>query len=282
MNAFRFSVGAAAVTVFRSGGFRAPLGELMIVPEAEQTPGLARLLAEPALFPCWSIHIALGQASVLVDPGRFDAPPGDPWLLPAAEIPPDLTEQLAAAGIDAGSITHVILTHPHDDHFAAALCGDAASPEPCFANARHHLSRIDWDSADFRAWLADPESSAHRVLGRLHDWGLIELVDGAKTVVDGIDILPAPGETPGHQIVRVHSQSETLYCLGDLYHHVLEVEHPNWTAEWADAGGAHRSRAMLAERALAEDALLIATHLPTFGRLDRTASGVSWRDVSVP
>ncbi len=278
-DSFSFPLGDAAITVFRSGGFRASPGELMVVPESDQTLALDEILNKPATFPCWSIHIALGKASVLVDPGRFDGPLDDPWLLPAAETPPDLIKQLAAAGIDAASITHVIITHPHDDHYGAALCGEGADLAPCFANARHYLSRADWESADFRESFADPESSERTILGRLYDWGLLHLVDGAETVVDGVDILPAPGETPGHQIVHIYSQGQTLYCLGDLYHHPLEVEHPDWTANWADAETASLSRAMLAERALAEDAMLIATHIPTLGRLVRTSTGVEWQTV---
>ncbi len=272
-NSFRFALGQAAITVFRSAGFRAPLHELMVVPEPDRTPKLNRLLDEPTTFPCWSIHIALGPASVLVDPGRYIAPPDDPWWLPAAEIPPDLSAQLPAAGIDPASLTHVVITHLHDDHFGAAWCAST----PCFPNAHHLLGRPDWDSADFRQWLADPDSSAHRILGGLRDRGLVELVEGARTLVEGIDLIPAPGETPGHQIVRVHSRGRTLYCLGDLYHHALEVSRPEWMAAWTDAEAAGRSRAMLVERALAEDALLIATHIPAPGRLRRTPAGVEWQ-----
>jgi glyoxylase-like metal-dependent hydrolase (beta-lactamase superfamily II) len=276
-HSFRLRLGQAAITVFCSAGFRAPLRELMTVPEPDFTPALARLLDEPTTFPCWSIHIALGPASALVDPGRYIAPPGDPWHLPAAEIPPDLGEQMAAAGIDPASITHVIITHLHDDHFGAAWCASG----PCFANARHLLSRADWDSADFRKWLADPDSSASQILGRLYARGLVDLVEGGQSLAEGIDLIPAPGETPGHQIVRVHSGGQTLYCLGDLYHHALEVSRPEWMAEWTDAEAARRSRALLSECALTEDALLIAAHIPSLGRLRRIPAGVEWQPLAL-
>ncbi len=108
---------------------------------------------------------------------------------------------------------------------------------------------------------------------------MLHLADGAASLAEGIDLLPAPGETPGHQIVRIHSQGRTLYCLGDLYHHVLEAEHPDWTAEWSDAAAARQSRETLATRALAEDALLIATHIPAPGRLRRLPTGLEWQFV---
>lgn len=274
---FRFPLGAAIITMFRSGGFRAPLHELMVVPADQLTPDLITLLETPQPFPCWSIHIALGDISLLVDPGRYNVPPGDPWSLPPDDIPPDLARQLAAIGIAPTSITHVVITHPHDDHYDGAVYQDAAGLAPAFPNARHYLSRADWDDPDFCLSLADPDSPARRVLGHLHAWGLLDLVDGATSLAAGIDLLPAPGETPGHQIVRVHSQGRTLYCLGDLYHHVLEAQHPGWTAEWSDAAAARQSRDRLAPRALAEDALLIATHIPAPGRLRRLPSGLEWQ-----
>ena len=89
--------------------------------------------------------------------------------------------------------------------------------------------------------------------------------------------LPVPGETPGHQIVRVHSQGRTLYYLGDLYHHVLKAQHPDWAAVWSDAAAARQSRDRLATRALSEDALLIATHIPAPGRLRRLPSSLEWQ-----
>jgi hypothetical protein len=70
-----------------------------------------------------------------------------------------------------------------------------------------------------------------------------------------------------------------LYCLGDLYHDAHEVEHPESMAYWADKPAMLSSRAALADAALAENAHLIITHIPGFGRLERSASGAIWRAV---
>jgi hypothetical protein len=40
-----------------------------------------------------------------------------------------------------------------------------------------------------------------------------------------------------------------------------------------------RSRSRLVETALAENALLVATHIETIGRLERTSAGEIWRAV---
>ena len=81
----------------------------------------------------------------------------------------------------------------------------------------------------------------------------------------------------GHQIVRIHSEDETLYCLGDLYHHPVEVEHPNWTTVWSeDVNGGLASREALTKAAVAEKALLIATHIGGIGLLKQSDTGVDW------
>src|SRR5262249_33720685 len=100
--------------------------------------------------------------------------------------------------------------------------------------------------------------------------------DRRRDIVIGVEVIPAPGETPGHQIVRVSSVGATLYCLGDLYHHPVEVENQEWAAQWADAEAIHASRHALADAALAEDALLRAAHVEGIGGLKRAGTGVVW------
>jgi hypothetical protein len=77
--------------------------------------------------------------------------------------------------------------------------------------------------------------------------------------------------------VQVETAGHTLYCLGDLYHHEVEVEQPGWIVRWADAPGMAVSRQALLPSLLAENALLVAAHIEGFGRLQPTAAGLSWR-----
>ena len=105
--------------------------------------------------------------------------------------------------------------------------------------------------------------------------GLLELVDGNLDLTPEVRILAAPGESPGHQIVRVHSQGQTLYCLGDLFHHPVEVEQPAWMVKWADAYTNLTSRQWLIQAALQENALLVAAHMPV-GRVEGTLANPRW------
>jgi len=101
-------------------------------------------------------------------------------------------------------------------------------------------------------------------------------VEGPRELAAGITILPSPGETPGHQTVRVNSHGKTAYCVGDLYHHTIEVDHPTWAVPWADPAVILASRTVLVDASLSEDALLIATHIDGIGRLARAKDGVTW------
>ncbi len=95
-------------------------------------------------------------------------------------------------------------------------------------------------------------------------------------IAEGIDLLSAPGETPGHQIVRVRSAGETLYIVGDLFHHGIEVEYPGWMVGWADAETMLATRSWLLQDALADHALLTAAHIASPGLIKRANDGLRW------
>jgi glyoxylase-like metal-dependent hydrolase (beta-lactamase superfamily II) len=186
-----------------------------------------------------------------------------------------LLEQLQASGVQPAAIQHVVITHAHQDHFDHT----ASNGQPSFPNARYYLGRADWERAEMQTALQNPESVESRTLGVVSRAGLLERVEGDHVLGEGVSIIAAPGETPGHQIVRVQSQGQTLYCVGDLYHHIIEVEHPEWAVRWANEDTILASRRAFAAAALAENALIIATHITGVGRLQQNAQGVTWVSV---
>jgi glyoxylase-like metal-dependent hydrolase (beta-lactamase superfamily II) len=263
-----FQVGAAAVTVIDVGALLFSLADWLPLPEHERPPDFAR----PLLFPTQCIHIALPKTSLLVDASRYDAAES-PHANPGYQPPPGLLAGLAAAGILPDSIEHVVITHVHHDHFNGVIRQDAEH-EPCFPNARHYLGRADWQAA--QALFGDASSLESRTLGVLWRAGLLELVDGRREIGDGVAIVPTPGETPGHQIVRLSSAGQTLFCIGDIYHHPLEIAHADWVPVWADARTLQATRQQVCADALAADALLIATHIAGAGRFAHGPEGSSW------
>ncbi len=273
------TLGAATISLINVGDVYLTLSEIMAVPEDEWRPQYAALFEQPQFFPSQCIHIALPDASVLVDANDFarSTPPGSPYAPPDGyQPPPDLLTQLRERGIEPDDITHLVITHAHFDHYAGITRERNNEYVPSFPRARCFLGKADWEQPDMQAALQDATSEDSHTWGVLQQAGLLELVEGDRDITASVRIVAAPGESPGHQIVRVASQGQVLYCLGDLYHHPLEVEHPSWMAEWDDSTPTIASRSALAEVALIEQALLIATHIPSIGRLELSASGCRW------
>ena len=273
-------LGPATVSVINLGDLKFSLAETLNVPESEWRPRYAAAFERQLLFPSQSIHIALPGASVLVDANNyaFSVTPDSPYLPPNYQPPADLITQLLERNIYPEDITHLVITHAHFDHYAGVTTEHDGQYLPSFPNAHCYLGGADWENPGIQRALQNTNSANSRTLGVLHQRGLLELVEGNRDLLPGLRIIAAPGESAGHQIVRVHLDGQTLYCLGDLYHHALEVEQPTWMVEWANPETNLASRHALAEAALAEDALLIPAHMPV-GRLERTASGVRWVNV---
>jgi glyoxylase-like metal-dependent hydrolase (beta-lactamase superfamily II) len=220
----------------------------------------------------------LPGASVLVDAGDYalSAPPDSPYLPSNYQPPPDLKAQLLEIGVRPEDVTHLVITHAHFDHYNGVTTELDGRYAPCFPNARCFLGKADWEHPETQAALQDPNSLENRTLGVLHREGLLELVEGDRDLVPGVSIIASSGESPGHQIVHVHSEGQTLYCLGDLYHHSIEVEQPTWMVTWANPDAILASRHALVKASLEENALLIAAHIPSVGRLEGTPSGARW------
>jgi glyoxylase-like metal-dependent hydrolase (beta-lactamase superfamily II) len=186
-----------------------------------------------------------------------------------------VVEQLLTQGIRPEAITHLVITHAHFDHYTGLTMEHDGSYIPRFPHARVLLGRADWDWSQTQHALRDPASLENRTFGVLHKHNLLELVEGDLDLTPEVRILAAPGESPGHQIVRVHSQGQTLYCLGDLFHDVVEVEHPTWMLTWADASANLTSRQQFITATLEENALLVPAHLAV-GRIEGTLAKPKW------
>ena len=260
MNLMR--VGRAAVTIFNIGDLRCDLAEWLGL--REWPPQHTTILAQPIAIPMQNVLIEIGRAKVLVDASCYDETCATEYGLPNYTPPLGLIEQLAQVGIAREAMTHVIITHAHFDHFN----GLTSPPTPLltregslsFPNAMHYLSRADWQWERTQQRLQEVDSLESRTLGQLHQLGQLTLVAGDADICEGVRVLAAPGETPGHQVVRVQSQEQTLYCIGDLIHHLVELE-TGWDVTWADATQSAMSRQRIFAAALYEEAQIVAGHV---------------------
>lgn len=268
------AVGAATVTVLTTGLLYADLQDWLRVPAEQWEDEHHALFAQPVVVPAQSLLVQAAGLTALVDACDGAMIVGSPFEPPGYRPPSAMETQLAALGISCAEIDVVAITHPHGDHISGLATGEAGARVPAFPRARHLLQRADWEL--LAADLADERSLEAQTLGVVARAGLLDVVDGPVDCGHGVSLVPAPGETPGHQLARVASEGQVCYALGDLYHHAVEVARPGWRVHWAEREATARSRAALVAAAVGERALLVAAHIPGFGRLALTADGATW------
>ena len=212
--------------------------------------------------------IEIGDARILVDTGFDDPGPESHFMPPRYKRTPGVTAGLATFGLKPEDVTHVVFTHFHGDHVAGTL----EDGRPRFPNARHYVGAADLAAAKERGGI---EGAA---LGGLEQAGVLELVRGDRQIVPGVTMIHAPGESPGHSIVRVQDGGMTAYFLGDLFHFPCEVEQLDWVSPGRDPIAARESRTRLLESAANTNALVTYSHaaFPGWGRMKRRGDGFRW------
>jgi glyoxylase-like metal-dependent hydrolase (beta-lactamase superfamily II) len=230
-------------------------------------------------------HVLLvqtGDATILIDTGLDE--PGSRWeehwleAWPGSVRTPGAVAGLASIGVKPEDVTHILITHAHFDHVIGLAAERDGRYVPRYPNARVLLGRADWENASEEH--VEPESRAR--IRAIEEDGLLELVDGECEVVPGVTMIPTPGESPGHSMIRVSSNGEELYAVGDLFHLGAEVAHLDWTVPWADQEQMQASRRRLLESAASTDALVVFTHenFPPWGRVVRDdGTGYRWQRV---
>lgn len=217
------------------------------------------------------VHVALPRTSILLDTGFGEYDPTDP-VKPLVSVrnlrlTGGVEAGLRAIGVSPEAITHVLITHMHGDHIVGATRVTGGERVPTYPNARYYVMRDEWESAPAWHQLAEAIQPQKDALLRA---GAVELVDGEREIVPGVTFLPAPGESPGHAIVRIDTGEGNLYYLGDLYHQPAEFLHLDWIPRYRDRAALVSARRTLTPRFAAERAWLIPSHhaFPAIGRVE--------------
>ena len=170
------------------------------------TPVLvAELLAEGERLPVYVHVIDHPDARVLVDTGMTQLHPA------VADMDPRLMPLSAQADLDLASIDVVINTHLHFDH-----CGG----NHLFTGRPIYVQRTELDDArsmvdyTIREWVEAP--------------GVQYVpVDGEYELLPGLRLVPAPGHTPGSQVVVVEAGGRSVVIGGDMAVFFAELDEPS-------------------------------------------------------
>jgi glyoxylase-like metal-dependent hydrolase (beta-lactamase superfamily II) len=176
-------------------------------------------------------------------------------------------KSLAAHGVTPSEVTDVVFTHLHFDHVGWAT----RKGEVVFPNATYRCDRRDWTH------FVGPDPGATKKLSpvesRLETW------DASGPLLPGIDVLAAPGHTPGSTVVVLSSGADRALVLGDVAHCPVQLVDDEWAILGdVDPALARRTRTALAREIEDTGVPVAGVHFPgmSFGRLLSGRGGRRW------
>lgn len=272
---FKFSVGQAKLTVVSDGHFinaGASLGINADEGELEAFLSSHFLDIKDNYAHTNHVVIELGEAVVLVDVGsgdRFQPTTGR------------MLSNLEAAGIDADSITHVVLTHAHPDH-VWGIRDDF--DEAIFPDAEYIIgaTEYDWWTKDNRVNEVEADMQ-QLVLGAVNSLAAVEthltMAQDGHEVAPGMRMVLTPGHTPGHMSLMLESEGNSLLVLGDAISHAyISFERPNWfTGFDMDGPAAVETRARILDSVTADRTAVLGYHFPFPGIGNVMENGGTYR-----
>ena len=183
-------------------------------------------------------------------------------------------DDLKKAGYTRNNIDIVVCTHLHVDHVGWNTTLENGKWVPTFPNARYLVGGTEWDywSKSDNKDSRDPvEDSVRPVV----DSGHAKLVDSVYRITDEVWLEPTPGHTPGHHSVRISSKGHDAVITGDLIHHPVQFQYPEWDDAFdSDLALAKSTRRAFAEKYADRDVLVFGTHFatPSAGKITRSGS----------
>ncbi|MEJ5977709.1 MBL fold metallo-hydrolase [Novosphingobium sp. PS1R-30] len=183
-------------------------------------------------------------------------------------------ERFGATGIRPEQVDFVFCTHLHSDHCGWNTTLRDGRFVPTFPNARYLLAQRELDrwNPDLPGYRHVPENagifaaSVEPVIAA----GLVDVVAENHRICPSLETQPAYGHTLGHSVVHLDSAGEQAWFTGDVFHHPIELIHPEIDAGTCDDFAQTLiTRRRLIDRFVATGALVIPAHFvaPHVGHL---------------
>jgi len=217
-----------------------------------------------------------GKQRILVDAGA-----GTWW---GGGVLGRLEGSLRSAGYTPEEIDIVLITHLHSDHVGGLTTQDG---KRVFPNADVYVAKAEsdfWLSTEIAAKAPKDVQpffqSAQAIAAPYIKAGKWHTFNGSESIVDGMQLVPLPGHTPGHTGYEFSSKGQKILFCGDIIHaQRVQLQHPEVTAVFdIDQNAAAATRLQLLPKLAREDVLIAGPHMPfpALGRLRKEGSRYSW------
>lgn len=227
------------------------------------------------------IAVVDGQV-IVVDPcvGNGRSLPDFPMF---HQLETPFIERFEATGFRPEDVDYVFCTHLHSDHCGWNTRMRGGRFVPTFPNARYVMVRREYERWDPGRPGYDPDELHNRLNAGIFEAsvrpvveaGLAELVEDTHRISPSVVIEPAHGHTLGHSALHLSSAGEEAWFCGDVFHHPIELLHPDIDANTCEAFPITvETRKRLIASCIQSGALLIPGHFaaPHAGYL-RAADG---------
>lgn len=227
--------------------------------KSREDPSLGKYSSAIGIDP---LFISDGHLRIIVDPGLG-------WGLDHKSGYRDTSNvitNLDIFDIKPENIDIVILTHLHYDHAAGSTYVNSDfKTTATFPNAVYLIHEAEWEFAVQQS-LANSEKvigPGYRMdeLYKLKAERRVKLINSKiHKVMNGLDLIHTGGHTPGHQIVRLTSRSQTAYFPGDLIPTEHQLNHYSMKQLDTDPLLSKKIKTTLLKEAVQSDACMLFYH----------------------
>lgn len=177
----------------------------------------------------------------------------------------NLKTNLDIFGLTPDDITHVVLTHLHFDHAGGSTYVDEnISTQATMSYANYFLQKKEWAYALQQVSKDLNQQKTQYDLDEFYklaaDEKLVFIVDSHFELIPGVELIRTGGHTPGHQIVKIQSEGNTAYILGDLLPSENHLNQYSMKQMDVDPLQSKKAKTLLLRHAYEENAILLFYH----------------------
>ena len=218
--------------------------------------------------------IRAGRKNILLDTGLGDKEDAKFQEIFAVERIPTLRDSLKMQGLQPEDIHMVVNTHLHFDHAGGNTVRENGAIVPTFPRAKYFVQGGEYEDA---ARANERTRASYRrenftPVAHVDQW---EFMDGETELVPGVSVVVTEGHTRHHQSIKIESEGQIAFYLGDLIPTVSHLPLPYIMGYDLYPLQTLETKRWVLDRAVSENWLLVFEHDPRvlMGRVRKDIEG---------